>query len=55
MLAQQAALDADVDSEDVALDSDAVEEIVEPVIQSRLRPELLGARKHNLSGARFNV
>jgi ATP-dependent Clp protease ATP-binding subunit ClpA len=43
ILAQQAALDAgDIGSEEVALDSDAVEEIVEPVIQSRLRPELLG-------------
>ena len=55
MLAQQAALDeGDIESEEVALDSDAVEEIVEPVIQSRLRPELLGARKYNLSLARFN-
>ena len=43
ILAQQAALDAgDIEPEEAPLDSDAVEEIVEPVIQSRLRPELLG-------------
>jgi|EP01043_Picozoa_sp_COSAG02_P002534 hypothetical protein len=47
MLAQQAALDAgDMDLDQAALDSEAVEEIVEPVIQSRLRPELLGAHKY---------
>ena len=43
MLSQQAALDAgDIDEDEAPLDADAVEEIVEPVIQSRLRPELLG-------------
>ena len=43
MLSQQAALDAgDIDEDEAPLDTDAVEEIVEPVIQSRLRPELLG-------------
>ena len=45
MLARQAALEADgMDPDQAALDSEAVEEVVEPVIQSRLRPELLGTQ-----------
>lgn len=48
ILAQQAALDAgDIAPEEAALDSDAVEAIVEPVIESRLRPELLGAHQYS--------
>jgi len=43
MLAQQAALEAgDIDENAAPLDAEAVEAIVEPVIQSKFRPELLG-------------
>lgn len=48
ILAQQAAVDAgDIDLDEACLDSNAVEEIVDPVIQSRLRPELLGAHEYD--------
>jgi ATP-dependent Clp protease ATP-binding subunit ClpA len=43
MLSQQAAWEAgDIEETEVPLDTEAVEEIVGPVVQSRLRPELLG-------------